>query len=149
MEVCPCYSGKKFQDCCEPFLAGKKIPTKPEELMRSRYAAYSRADIDYIANTMRGPASLGFDPEQAKQWAKQIQWHELKVIRSITKNENEATVEFIARYAINGNADVIYEISEFHYDDGHWYYFDGVTPKVGRNDTCPCGSTKKFKKCCG
>lgn len=22
-------------------------------------------------------------------------------------------------------------------------------PKVGRNDPCPCGSQKKFKKCCG
>lgn len=22
-------------------------------------------------------------------------------------------------------------------------------PKVGRNDPCPCGSLKKFKKCCG
>ena len=22
-------------------------------------------------------------------------------------------------------------------------------PKVGRNDVCPCGSQKKFKKCCG
>lgn len=22
-------------------------------------------------------------------------------------------------------------------------------PKVGRNDPCPCGSTKKYKKCCG
>jgi uncharacterized protein YecA (UPF0149 family) len=22
-------------------------------------------------------------------------------------------------------------------------------PKVGRNDPCPCGSGKKFKKCCG
>lgn len=24
-----------------------------------------------------------------------------------------------------------------------------VSPKVGRNDPCPCGSQKKFKKCCG
>ncbi len=24
-----------------------------------------------------------------------------------------------------------------------------VAPKVGRNDPCPCGSLKKFKKCCG
>lgn len=24
-----------------------------------------------------------------------------------------------------------------------------VAPKVGRNDPCPCGSEKKFKKCCG
>jgi uncharacterized protein YecA (UPF0149 family) len=22
-------------------------------------------------------------------------------------------------------------------------------PKVGRNETCPCGSGKKYKKCCG
>ncbi len=26
-------------------------------------------------------------------------------------------------------------------------YVNGV--KVGRNDPCPCGSGKKFKKCCG
>lgn len=24
-----------------------------------------------------------------------------------------------------------------------------VTPRVGRNDPCPCGSGKKYKKCCG
>lgn len=24
-----------------------------------------------------------------------------------------------------------------------------TAPKVGRNDPCPCGSGKKFKKCCG
>lgn len=23
-----------------------------------------------------------------------------------------------------------------------------IPPKVGRNDTCPCDSGKKFKKCC-
>src|ERR1039457_7733853 len=23
------------------------------------------------------------------------------------------------------------------------------TPKVGRNDPCPCGSGKKYKECCG
>ncbi len=22
-------------------------------------------------------------------------------------------------------------------------------PKVGRNDPCPCGNGRKFKKCCG
>ena len=24
-----------------------------------------------------------------------------------------------------------------------------IIPKVGRNDLCPCGSGKKYKKCCG
>lgn len=23
------------------------------------------------------------------------------------------------------------------------------TPKIGRNDPCPCGNGRKFKKCCG
>ena len=27
--------------------------------------------------------------------------------------------------------------------------FRRETPKVGRNDPCPCGSGKKFKRCCG
>jgi uncharacterized protein len=27
--------------------------------------------------------------------------------------------------------------------------FRRVTPKIGRNDPCPCGSGKKFKQCCG
>ena len=26
--------------------------------------------------------------------------------------------------------------------------FQHETPKVGRNDPCPCGSGKKYKKCC-
>lgn len=25
----------------------------------------------------------------------------------------------------------------------------GVKPAVGRNQTCPCGAGRKFKKCCG
>ena len=27
--------------------------------------------------------------------------------------------------------------------------FRREAPKVGRNDSCPCGSGKKYKKCCG
>jgi uncharacterized protein YecA (UPF0149 family) len=26
--------------------------------------------------------------------------------------------------------------------------FKRTTPKVGRNEPCPCGSGKKYKKCC-
>jgi uncharacterized protein YchJ len=44
-------------------------------------------------------------------------------------------------------------------EDDQWFYVDGDTKgdsppvtrniKVGRNEPCPCGSGKKFKKCCG
>jgi hypothetical protein len=38
-----------------------------------------------------------------------------------------------------------------HHDDGHAPEEPYVreSPKVGRNDPCPCGSGKKFKKCHG
>lgn len=29
------------------------------------------------------------------------------------------------------------------------YEFPFVSKKIGRNDPCPCGSGKKYKKCCG
>ena len=28
-------------------------------------------------------------------------------------------------------------------------YVKSASEKVGRNDPCPCGSGKKYKKCCG
>jgi curved DNA-binding protein CbpA len=37
-------------------------------------------------------------------------------------------------------------------DEGDWEPVETVrreSPKVGRNDPCPCGSGKKYKKCCG
>lgn len=148
MENCPCGSNKLYSQCCERFIMGGQIPQTPEELMRSRYTAYSQANIDYIANTMKGPASVDFNSAHAKEWAKKIEWNSLKVIRS-EQQENKGTVEFIAHYSIQNNPDIIYEISEFHREDNRWFYFDGVTPKVGRNDFCPCGSQKKYKKCCG
>ena len=41
------------------------------------------------------------------------------------------------------------ERSRFLKENGQWYYIDGTRPQFGRNDPCPCGSGKKFKKCCG
>jgi uncharacterized protein YecA (UPF0149 family) len=40
-----------------------------------------------------------------------------------------------------------------HDHHGHHHHHAGETfvrtsPKVGRNDPCPCGSGKKHKKCC-
>ncbi|MGQ7378978.1 SEC-C metal-binding domain-containing protein [Streptococcus suis] len=40
---------------------------------------------------------------------------------------------------LNGNHSVARPGSKARFPDGS---------KVGRNDSCPCGSGKKFKKCC-
>ena len=40
-----------------------------------------------------------------------------------------------------------YDPDEFEYDGMALPYLR-ETPKIGRNDPCPCGSGKKYKKCC-
>jgi SEC-C motif-containing protein len=148
MEICPCNSGKTYNLCCKPYLEENEIPQNPEQLMRSRYTAYTIGNVDYIANTMKGPAAMGFEKEETAAWIKNIHWNGLKIIESKVDSDT-ATVEFIAHYSVQGNKDTMYEISEFQLKDGKWYYIDGITPKINRNDACPCRSQKKYKKCCG
>ena len=50
--------------------------------------------------------------------------------------------------AIAESAAAIYEYSRA-VDDGPTQPYRRQTSKVGRNDPCPCGSGKKYKKCCG
>ncbi|VVC76917.1 hypothetical protein AQUSIP_22440 [Aquicella siphonis] len=125
--------------------------------MRSRYTAYTQADMDYIARTMRGAASEHFDAESAHKWAKRSRWIKLEVLHA-SMDGQKGFVEFRAHYSLANKLYVLHEISEFHLDQGEWYYIDGQTPPVdsakktisaGRNEPCPCGSGKKFKKCCG
>jgi uncharacterized protein YchJ len=38
---------------------------------------------------------------------------------------------------------------ELEEDDYYPETFVRAEPKIGRNEPCPCGSGKKYKKCCG
>lgn len=152
MKNCPCGSNKSYESCCGSYITTDKPAPTPEALMRSRYAAYSQANIQYIVQTMKEPAATGFDPLAAEQWAKQVIWQSLNVL-SASQTGDKGFVEFIVHYQDNHQSHVMHEISEFHFENGRWYYVDGVTPtptaKQGRNELCACGSNKKFKKCCG
>ena len=118
--------------------------------MRSRYTAYSQANIDYIQRTMRGPALINFDPKAAYQWALQVKWLGLKVISApkVAENAKIGFVEFIASFLEQDHQRCIHERSEFHFLEDRWFYITGLTPKVSLNANCPCGSGKKFKRCC-
>lgn len=124
------------------------MPAVPEALMRSRYTAYSTANIDYIERTMRGPAAKNFEKTSATQWAGSVEWQGLEVSSS-TQQDDIGRVAFVASYREAGEVHHIKEHSVFHRINGVWYYVDRVqeaTPK--RNDHCPCGSGKKYKHCC-
>lgn len=63
--------------------------------------------------------------------------------------ENEALHLFQAILVI---AEYLYKVKEFELiDKGHRPVTSNISSKkikIGRNDVCPCGSGKKFKKCC-
>lgn len=92
--------------------------------MRSRYTAYTLANIGYIAKTMLPPAANDFDSISAKDFAEQAEWIKLDVLSS-EMQEDEGRVEFVAHFIINGHPEVIHEKSLFKKIDGHWYYIDG------------------------
>ena len=59
---------------------------------------------------------------------------------------NEKREELIVR-AIAG-AKQLYDLFQNDYDAAA-ETFSPARAKVGRNDPCPCGSGKKYKRCCG
>ncbi len=148
---CPCNSQRAVSDCCGRYLSGQFFPETPEALMRSRYTAYSLSNIAYIQQTMRGAAAKNFNPDAARQWASEVQWLGLKIIAAppVVEGADIGFVKFVASYRQLNHNHIIHELSEFQRLDGRWYYIKGTTPKVNRNQPCPCRSGKKFKRCCG
>lgn len=156
MLLCPCGSQNTYERCCGLYLDSHELPQTPEQLMRSRYTAYSLGKIDYIKCTMKGKALIGFNEFEAAQWAKSVKWLDLTVIKSDIPTSHIGFVEFAARFSEHNQTKIIHELSEFHKENGRWYYVCGVhkpnlnkihKPQVARNAPCPCGSGKKFKNC--
>lgn len=124
-ESCPCGTAKAYLDCCGIFISNQKEPSTPEELMRSRYTAYHQADIDYIIRTMKSPAADNFDAEDAREWAKKISWTKLEIIKT-QQDSNKGIVEFRAHYSLDGKKNLLHEISKFNFENGKWYYVQGL-----------------------
>lgn len=156
MTDCPCGMRKPMIDCCGLFIVnGFPAPTA-EALMRSRYTAYTLADTVYLQKT----SSTGFFNDAAtRKWSTQVTWLGLEVlsVTAGTQNDDTGEVTYIARYRENGQERNISEQALFGKINCEWRY---IGPKAAssvqrphragssRNAPCPCGSGKKFKKCC-
>ncbi len=148
-DQCPCGSGELYEKCCGVFHSGQAVPETPEQLMRSRYSAYVKRETDYILNTWHEsarPASMELDED--------VQWLGV-TINDASQDGDEGFVEYIARFKHRGKGQRLHERSRFVREDGCWFYIDGQyydvpkEKKTGRNEPCPCGSGKKYKRCCG
>ena len=155
--MCYCGSSHSYEDCCQVFHNGNSKATSALALMRSRYSAYVVKNIDYLVSTTHPD----LDPvyEDLEAWANFTTWKKLEIVSSSfgRKSDHNGEVEFKATYIDgNGKTHVHHERSKFQKENNEWLYSAGTinpkalkdTGKTGRNDPCPCGSGKKFKKCC-
>jgi SEC-C motif-containing protein len=159
--TCPCGKGESIDVCCGPFLKGTSQPDTAEALMRARYTAYATHDVDYVLSSHDPATASEVDRENTELWSKNSEWLGLEIVTTEggKPEDSEGVVEFIARYKIRNVKLDHRERASFKKHDGRWYFVDGVEvkgppikrtePRVGRNDPCPCGSGKKYKKCHG
>lgn len=152
-KTCLCNSNKNYVDCCHPFLHYELDAPTALALMRSRYSAYIEKNIEYLLATWHNSINIPKYYNNIKNSCEHFQWTKLIIIDP-GKNSSFVEydeVEFIAKY-INKTTSIsgmLYERSHFKKIEGKWYYIDGTYPAIKRNNVCPCGSTKKYKNCCG
>ena len=160
MKDCPCGSGLRYEKCCEPLIKGDRKAKTAEQLMRARYTAHVKVELDYLQTSLHPDKRGDYDRDATEQWAKHAEWQGLEVIKTEGggDGDNVGEVEFIAKFNWQGEDRDHHERAHFSKVDGEWYFVEGDAvksepfvrsePKVGRNDPCPCGSGKKYKKCC-
>jgi SEC-C motif-containing protein len=142
---CPCGSNTTYLHCCEPLHKGLAA-INAETLMRSRFSAFALQLNDYLLSSWH-PLTR---PEQIELEAA-TQWVRLEII-SANNDTHQGSVHFKAYYKEKSEWHLLEETSKFLFENGHWFYHSGnYQPQIlkpNRNDECPCGSGKKFKKCC-
>lgn len=149
---CPCCSNKVYQDCCSLFIDLNQAPHTALQLMRSRYTAYVKHNLDYLQTSWHHSTR----PENGVASDLGVtQWSQLYIIEAIQGRvqDNSGTVEFVAYFLNNKNNAKMHEISHFIKQHNKWFYVDGEiiensTFQPGRNSPCYCGSGKKYKHCC-
>jgi SEC-C motif-containing protein len=141
---CICGSNKVYSECCGPIIAGDKVASSALELMRSRYSAYVRGDGRYLVLSTKKENQYEDDAKLIEEFSSKVDWLKLDILHVETN-----IVEFKAYYKEGSSMKVLHEKSNFIKEDGIWLYVDGVlyNSKVERNEPCPCGSGKKYKKC--
>ena len=119
-DKCPCCSRLLYENCCLPLISNQKKAQNPEQLMRSRYSAYAKVEIDYLINTTHVSTRKYFSRKEIENWATTNKWIKLDVL-----NSSESTVEFNAHFIEGLNSPQIHhERSNFVLENGIWYYVD-------------------------
>ena len=125
---CPCGSGLLFVNCCELIISGVKDAIKAQELMRSRYTAFTQANVDYLMRSHSAKTRPIKERKSIEKWARSVMWMGLTIIQTQAGEASDEIgyVEFKALYLENGKPEQIHEKSLFRRENGKWVYVSGV-----------------------
>ncbi|HEY4122590.1 MAG TPA: YchJ family metal-binding protein [Byssovorax sp.] len=135
-KTCPCHSGRAYAGCCAPLHRGERAAATPEELMRSRYAAFALGLGDYLVDTLAGAHEDRALPraalvEQLRR-AHETQRFQGLEIAWTDERASEGDVLFVARIFVEGKDRSFAELSTFTREDGAWRYASGVSVPADR-----------------
>lgn len=135
----------------------EKWPKTPRELLEKRYSAFVSQNVDFILESHHQETKEQVSRKSIEEWSQNSKWHGFKVFDEKVEGDR-AYIDFSVSYEMGAEKVDQREVAEFRNEGGRWYYYDSEFPKpqtlkregdkTGRNDPCPCGSGKKFKKCC-
>ena len=134
-DSCICNNKKSYEKCCGRFLNGSEHAKTPEQLMRSRYTAYTLGNHgEYLLATWFSATSAGITAESLSE--KTVEWVKLDVL-SKSQSGDKGSVTFNAYYREPGSMDiqVMHEVSIFQRSSGRWYYVGGEVSNEAPNNT--------------
>lgn len=118
---CVCGNNEEYSNCCEIIHVDHKKAKTAEMLMRARYSAFVKQDINFLYNTFHPSTRRFQNKKEIEKWAVESKWMHLEIIKS-----SLSTVEFKAHYLdTNLEVQVHHEKSTFKEQQGLWYYVDG------------------------
>lgn len=123
---CPCGLEKEFDACCGAIFEDISLAKTAEQLMRSRYSAFVKANGEYLQKSHHSSERLNNSSQkELLTWTKSVSWVKLDVLKTEKglENDTEGFVEFKAYFFSNGKLDFIHEKSSFIRENGFWVYF--------------------------
>lgn len=125
---CPCNSGDTFESCCAPRLMQIAPAKTAEQLMRSRYTAFSLGAVDYLIDTLAPERRSVNERRMLERELKQTSWVKLEILDTQAGGTNDKTgiVEFNAYFEASGERGCLHERSNFRKEGERWFYVDGA-----------------------
>ena len=101
---CPC-GGGVYRSCCGPLHRGDQRAETAEQLMRSRYSAFARGEIDYLLATHpESDVPAQQRRRSLERSCRQTRWLGLTVLACLERNVPLITVENPAMLSVTADA---------------------------------------------